>query len=478
MHKAPQAVAVTTVAFSLIAFAACGDDGSVASPALADASQSDAPAVGSDASNGGGDGSSAPDGAPGLPEAGPPPTFTCTQHVTTSTFVAAFKAAGANTVLCLAPGNYGNWKGGEKTAMVVLTPDLSAGATAPVGNATGGVDGNVIFTVAQFTDASFITMDGITFKDDVSMGGAGTTVHDVTIQTSIFHAHLDINDTAMQNANVVIDYNQFPGDTADCLGGAEGRIHLTNSAHAAVPDGVVIKNNNIGGVKTVQCDGIQSGGYGPQILGNWFHDFHYSGQAHTDGIQLYGSQSTVIKGNFFYNVPDGVVAYDGMKNEDIENNVFVNDSANDNGASPNQFDLLANSGTSTVKHNTVVGGLDTFGGTEGNILTGSKGAACTGLVINDNVATSISNDDGGGHCTFTGDYNLLPQGGGAGTHNLSGSPVYVGGDCGNLTVDPPGKCAGKWANFMLAPTSPGHLAASDGTDIGAYGTGPVTPGGP
>ncbi len=44
------------------------------------------------------------------------PTFTCTQHVTTSTFKAAFTAAGPG--VCLAPGNYGNWTGGMKTSMV------------------------------------------------------------------------------------------------------------------------------------------------------------------------------------------------------------------------------------------------------------------------------------------------------------------------------------------------------------------------
>lgn len=413
-----------------------------------------------------------------MPDGGPMPGFVCTQHVTTATFDDAFAAAGKGAVLCLAPGDYGSFTGKAKTAAVVITPDTDAGAKAPIGNATGGIDGNVIFSDASFTSASFNTLDGITFPGDVVMGGGGTNVHDITIQNSIFHSHLQINDTAMQNADVLIYFNQFPGDMADCINGYEGRIQFVNQGHPAVPDGVVIKSNNIGGVKTVQCDGIQSGGYGPQILGNWLHDYHYAGAAHTDGIQLYGSQATVIKGNFFYDVPDGVVAYDGMQDEDIENNVFVNDSATENGASPNQFDLLANQGTSTIKHNTVVGGLNSFGGTEGNILIGSKGAACAGLVIDNNVATSISNDDGGHGCTYTADYNLLQQGGGKGSHNVDGAPKYAGGDCGNLTVDPPGKCSGKWANFLLAPSSPGHHAASDGTDIGASGPGPVTPGGP
>lgn len=178
-------------------------------------------------------------------------------------------------------------------------------------------------------------------------------------------------------------------------------------------------------------------------------------------------------------MPDGVVAYDGMKNEDIENNIFVNDSAKDDGASPNQFDLLANTGTSTIRHNTVVGGRNAFDGDEGVIIVGSKGPACSGLSITDNVATSISNGSGGGNCVYTADYNLLQKGGGgAGANNIAAAPTYAGGDCGNLTVDPPGKCSAKWSNFLLGQSSKGHAAASDGTDMGAYGPGPVTPGGP
>ena len=35
-------------------------------------------------------------------------SYTCTQHVTTSTFASAFSSAGAGAVLCLAPGSYGS----------------------------------------------------------------------------------------------------------------------------------------------------------------------------------------------------------------------------------------------------------------------------------------------------------------------------------------------------------------------------------
>jgi len=285
----------------------------------------------------------------------------------------------------------------------------------------------------------------------------------------------------MNNANIVINFNMFPANSADCINGSEGRIQFSNSSHSATPDGVIIENNNIGGVPTVQCDGIQEGAYGVQILNNWFHDYHYQNAAHTDGIQLYGSSHSVIKGNFFYDVPDGVVAYDGMVSEDIENNIMVNDCAGPcNGASPNQFAMLGNSGSSIAKHNTVVGGNSWANSPEGVITIGVKSGtgSCSGLTINDNVATSIGNGSGGGNCTYAASSNDLQQGGGNGSGNIAGAPIYNGGDCGNLSADPPGACGDVWTNFLLKSTSPGHSAADDGTDMGAFGSGPSTPGGP
>jgi hypothetical protein len=417
-------------------------------------------------------------------------SITCTYHATTSTFSSTFSSATGGSTICLAPGNYGNWAGGTKSSMVTITPDTAAGGTAPTPptpssgglNANGtGANGNVIFSGVNFRPASFITMNGITFTDDVWLG-MGTTAddHDITFQNSLFHAHLGIAVTRA-NANIIVNYNMFPGDVADCVNSYEGRIQVDDDTSS---DGVLIENNNIGGVPSVQCDGIQSGAKGLQIIGNWFHDYHYQGSAHTDGIQEYGAASNTIRDNFFYDVPDGVVAYDGMSNDDIENNIFVNDcKASCNGASPNQFDLLANIGTTIVKHNTVVGFKDAYGNSGGQIILGTKVPPhdpCSGLTVNDNVATGISNGSGGGNCSYAADYNLLQEGGGTGANNIAGAPIYNGGDCGNLNTDSPGACGDVWSNFLLKSNSPGHLASDEKvqTDLGAYGTGPSTPGGP
>ena len=52
-----------------------------------------------------------------------------------------------------------------------------------------------------------------------------------------------------------------------------------------------------------------------------------------------------------YNVPDCYVSYDGTNHADVENNICVNDGTQNNGASPNDLDILGDTG-SIIKHNT------------------------------------------------------------------------------------------------------------------------------
>lgn len=396
---------------------------------------------------------------------------TCTQHVTTSTFSSAFSTAGADAVLCLAPGSYGSFSGSSKASMVVIMPDVSAGASAPTGNATGDVDGNVTFSGASFSSASNITMDGITFSGDVSMAG---NTHDVTLHDSLFHQHLVINDTAMANADIVINYNMFPADRTDCVGGPEGRIWPHDTTHSATPDGVLIENNNIGGAPS-QCDGVQIGGNGVHIIGNWIHDFHYRNSAHTDGIQDYGGRSEVVAGNFMYNVPDCFVSYDGTSHADIENNICVNDGTQANGANPNDLDILGDNG-SIITHNTVVGYRDSYNNAGGCITLGSKGGSSTGTKITNNIATCLVTDSGGHAASYTENHNMWVSSGPRGTGDVHGTPIYRGGSCASLSSSRSPFCADSWSSYLLSSSSSGYTASATGNALGAYGPGPVAPG--
>jgi hypothetical protein len=400
-------------------------------------------------------------------------SYTCTQHVTTSTFASAYSTAGAGAVLCLAPGSYGSFNGTSKSSMVVITPDVSTGATAPTGNATGDVNGNVTFSGADFSPGANITMDGVTFTGDVSLSG---NTHDITLHDSLFHQHLLIDDTSMNNANVVVDYNMFPADKADCVGGPEGRIWPHDESHSTIPDGVLIENNNIGGASS-QCDGIQVGAYGVQILNNWIHDFHYANSAHTDGIQDYGGRYEVVKGNFMYNTPDCYVSYDGTSHADVEDNICVNDGTQSNGASPNDLDILGDTG-SVIKHNTVVAYKDSYNNPGGCITLGAKSGKSTGTVITDNIATCLVTDSGGVTASYGESHNMWVSSGPSGSGDLRATPTYAGGSCASLSSSQSPFCSAGWSNYLLASSSAGNNAADDGTDFGAYGPGPVTPGGP
>ncbi len=79
------------------------------------------------------------------------------------------------------------------------------------------------------------------------MSRCRVAAHDITFHDSLFHQHLLIDDTSMNNANIVVNYNMFPADTADCVGGPEGRIWPHDTSHSSTPDGVLIESNNIGG---------------------------------------------------------------------------------------------------------------------------------------------------------------------------------------------------------------------------------------
>ena len=111
------------------------------------------------------------------------------------------------------------------------------------------------------------------------------------------------------------------------------------------------------------------------------------------------------------------------------------------------IDLGSLTGTS-FKHNTLVnvsprvGGINTSGGGSGtfteNIMSGSD--------FNSGPLSSCSS------CTFT--HNMF-SGGGSGSNNIIGSPLFTGGTSGTTM---PG--------FQLLASSPGYKAALDGTDMG------------
>jgi hypothetical protein len=196
--------------------------------------------------------------------------------------------------------------------------------------------------------------------------------------------------------------------------------------------------------------------HGVVLLNNTFKNLCDIGSNHTDNIQFDADANQVrLAGNYIYeaqNCPtQGITDYDGNVTGTviIENNVV--DVPRDWG-----IEIYANKSTSslTIKHNTVVyhpKSYSEFNNGTGNIDLGLKsGQTCGGAaatIVRDNVGFLS------GSCSATADHNTDPS-----------TVTYVNPVAGS-----------SHDNYLLAAASPGHLAASDGTDTGIFANGTVNP---
>jgi hypothetical protein len=352
----------------------------------------------------------------------------CSQNVTPATFAAAYRAAPAGAVLCLSGGSYGTFAGSLRSTPVTIR--AQAGASAQM--------------ALSFRPASNITIEGLRLTD-IELGDARTK--NITVRRSDVVGQTTFRTGQLQNANVLFDGN-FHRDWDKCSGCAEGRIWLPEKT--GQPSGITIQNSFFfGGLS----DGIQNGSRGTRIIGNQFLNLESgsAGGVHADAIQLYGSAQTLIRGNWFRDLPNGVgviMAADGADHEVIEDNVVGR------GVSRPWLDLYSDDG-SIVRHNTLVDGACEYNQRCGQISLGSKSGddVGRGTVIENNVLSAISAQNG---ATFSSRNNLLAYQNPIGPGDRRGSPVYAGGSAPTT-----------YNGFKLAAGSPGRLAASDGRDIGA-----------
>jgi hypothetical protein len=182
---------------------------------------------------------------------------------------------------------------------------------------------------------------------------------------------------------------------------------------------------------------------------------------HTDAIQLYGSKNTVIKGNYFYDVPDAIMAPDGADHEVIEDNVI----AADPDGYPFAVTLYSDDG-STIRHNTFADGACAFNLRCGIISLGAKSGddAGRGTTIEDNVLGEISHGDGSAVVSRSS-HNLFSHRV-SGLASLRGKPSFAGG---SKPTD--------YAGYALKPDSLGTASASDGLDRGIRGGAGTPPAG-
>lgn len=363
---------------------------------------------------------------------GSSPAASCNINATTSTFSQSVSSATAGQTICLASGSYGTWGGTNKA--ITITKQSGATPTMAVDFRAGDRD---------------FTLDGLTITGGNISGNSGNYADannpkNITIRNSTFTGALNIEYIA--NANIMLDDNTHNNidNNANCTG-APGRIWLSYSGNT--PSGVTIQNSTLDGGN---ADGIQAG-TGFVARNNVFSNIKEKSSndcAHTDPIQLLGAKGAQIIGNYIYNSADGIVAYDGVEQAVIERNVVHLVSGRYG------IELYADSG-STIRHNTLIYGTGCAYVACGQIILDRKSGAPagSGTIIEDNIATAISMNNGSSAAVNR--YNML-RSGASGT-NFVGVPQYAGG--ANPT---------NYAGFMLSSGSPGKGAASDGRDVGIY----------
>jgi hypothetical protein len=342
----------------------------------------------------------------------------CNRHANTSNLAGTLAAAQAGDVVCLAPGNYGTFRGGSKSGYVSLVPEPGA----------------LVSMSLNLNPADHLRLDGV-----VITGGYIGNSHDLAITHDRFTGPLRL-DTQRAGENIWLDADTFDNVDLDPQG-YEGRLSIRGYDNTA-PVGVTVTNSHFG--NGGQSDGVQiiGGAYGAQVgPGNEFSGIRQGNYtAHVDPIQLYGSSHTLITGNYFHDNSTGVIAGDGGVSEQVIGNVFVM-----NGGYP--WAVVAGSWTDgRLQHNTVVDGA-------GFIVNGGnpRRAGARNWVL-DNVLPGLTWDPGN---LQVEDWNLLPNGVGSGGHDLHGRPSFLGGS--SLI---------SYGAFHLVPGSLGSRSASDGQNIG------------
>ena len=364
-----------------------------------------------------------------------PATACATERVATpSTLASVFAESGAGDTILLASGDYGVFRGAMKSGEVTLRAQPGAAASIEL----------------RFRPATNITIDGLTIRA-IEIGGTATK--SIVVRNSDIPGQTTIDTDEIQNAGILFERNVHRdwNKTDDCRCG-EGRISIQGNSQQ--PSGITIQNSEFRGGMS---DGIQNGSNGTKILFNEFHHLVAGTPdgVHTDAIQLYGSSNTLIRGNYFHDVgSQQIMSPDGADHEIIEDNVFGP------GDYPFAITLYSDNG-SIIRHNTMAQGSCWFNLSCGILRIGAKSSCrfadeCdpgTGTVVEDNVMASIAVDEG--RAAFTSRSNLLHSGSARGADDLTGKPLFAGGQRPTT-----------FAGHALAAGSPGIGNASDGLDRG------------
>jgi hypothetical protein len=346
---------------------------------------------------------------------------------TDCTLAAAVTAASNGDQILFKSASYGSWTGTNKTITLKVQAGQSASISLSFDNGDQGftVDG---FTVTGLDHANNSTAKNYTVKNSTFTGNSTFAVCDT------------------DNTSILMDNNVYDNIDMAGVGEPEGRIALPGGTNGC---GLTVQNSHFQGGCS---DGIQTGAK-VRILNNQFIGIKQSypgkdcssipGTPHVDSIQPWDGDGSLIKGNFIYDVDDCIMGPDDTSNLTIEDNVCV--------VQGGQFGFtLGHDINSVINHNT----FSTVGSGSGDAIRvygGNSNSASSGTDITNNVAKS-----GLGSIAGTGLTNQYNAGSGAtGTGSTTTAPTFTGTP--SLSV---------YGGYALTSGSAGHLAGSDGLDMG------------
>ena len=399
----------------------------------------------------------------------------CDLTATTSSYSAVVAGATAGQTVCLDPGDYSGWTGYTgPTCCITVTAAPGAAVTF-----NSGLTLN-LSTVRNFTLDGSAAGGTMTIGGGLDMETSGDALQNkvlnLTFQNITFPEGSNVVIDGPENSNIAFDYDTFINGNADdsaypaCTNyysnGAE--VYLTYSTSPiTTPSGVTVENSTFSSFAVDRQanpnpNRALESGAPLTIEHNVIEGYlDFPSCNHIDGLQLYGggSGNVTFVGNLCYDDFDCIGAFDITRDNTITDNVCYD-------IEDGCFELYSDT-DSVVSHNTMVlggaGGADCFtGDCTSDILLDytnkSSDPASIGGVYENNIG-GLSNDG-----TLATDTNNLFSG--AGAPNIDGSPTFVGGASPST-----------WAGFELAPSSPGHLAATDGTDVGIRPSAGFPPGG-
>lgn len=370
---------------------------------------------------------------------GPPfPLTSCTMTIG-SGLQSAIASAPAGAIICLSPGDYGS-----------IEVDSSKSSTVTITPADGVSRSRVVLGYTEVTTSSNLTFRGVTIGGGNAGSPSAPATHIHWIGDA-FTSGLCIQTPTSANIDVSVDSSTFTNiDTGGC--GNEGRLEVNgdNVPNLSGINGVAISYDLFHNTGSGCTDGVNltGGASGTRIgPGDEFTDLEQgSCAAHVDPIQFYGAHGTTVEGDYFAGNSTGIMSPDGNGSPMIvENNVFDTD-----GEYPDQI-VVGGGERDIINHNTLGHGA--------HIRIGRLNAEVTsiGETITNNVLTGGLNLSDEQPTTGWTMFRNLVEGEPIGTNGIGGEPTYLEGDTEPST----------WAGWHLARDSLGHLAASDGTDIGS-----------